>query len=307
MKTEPGRLQRKKRRTKATRNIALWPSRQTSKRPSANVKKKGIMVDAGATSHIVNDIAKFKSFDNTFQPDTHSIELADGTKCSGMAQRRGTVLIYLLDNDGRQQRAQLHEALYIPTYPHDIFSVARATNGGATVTFKKGDSHMITKSGNNRFDLHESGNLFYLPTVQKNVDKCNVCHDMQTWHDILGHCNYEDVQKLLGVVKGMEIRGSAVRPAQLCEICTKGKFTQTRNREPDRKATETLQLVHTDLAGPMRTPSLEGHKYAQSFTDDYSGAINVYFLKSKSDAIHATERFLWKSKMFTFRQRWRIY
>lgn len=263
-----------------------------SERPSANVKKKGIMVDAGATSHIVNDIAKFKSFDNTFQPDTHSIELADGTKCSGMAQRRGTALIYLLDNDGHQQRAQLHEALYMPTYPHDIFSVARATNGGATVTFKKGDSHMITKSGNNRFDFHESGNLFYLPTVQKNVDKCNMCHDMQTWHEILGHCNYEDVQKLLGVVKGMEITGSAVRPVQLCEICTKGKFTQTRNREPDRKATEPLQLVHTDLAGPMRTPSLEGHKYAQSFTDDYSGAITVYFLKSKSDAIHATERFL---------------
>ena len=269
-------------------------AKTSSERPSANVKKKGIMVDAGATSHIVNDITKFKSFDSSFQPDTHSIELADGTKCSGMAQRRGTALIYLLDTDGRQHRAQLQDALYMPTYPHDIFSVARGTNGGATVTFKKGDSHMITKS-NHRFDFHESGNLFYLPTVQKNVnddDKCNVCHDMQTWHEILGHCNYEDVQKLLSVVKGMEIRGSAARPAQLCEICAKGKFTQTRNREPDKKATEPLQLVHTDLAGPMRTPSLEGHKYAQSFTDDYSGAITVYFLKSKSDAIHATERFL---------------
>lgn len=214
-------------------------------------------------------------------------------KCSGMAQRRGTALIYLLDTDGRQHRAWLKDALYMPTYPHDIFSVARGTNGGATVTFKKGDSHMITK-GNHRFDFHESGNLFYLPTVEKNVngDKCNVCHDMQTWHEILGHCNYEDVQKLPDVVRGMEIKGSATRPAQLCEICTKGKFTQTRNREPDRKATEPLQLVHTDLAGPMRTPSIEGHKYAMSFTDDYSGAITVYFLKSKSDATHSTERFL---------------
>ena len=163
----------------------------------------------------------------------------------------------------------------MPTYPHDIFSVARATNGGATVTFKKGDSHMIAKKGT-RFDFHESGNLFYLPTVEKNVDKCNVCHDMQTWHEILGRCNYEDVQKLLGVVKGMEIRGSTVRPAELCEVCTKGKFTQTRNREADRKATEPLQLVHTDLAGPMRTSSLEGHKYAMSFTD----------------SVQATERFL---------------
>lgn len=83
-------------------------------------------------------------------------------------------------------------------------------------------------------------------------------------------------RKLLSVVKGMEISGSAARPTKMCEICTKGKFTQTRNREPDRKATEPLQLVHTDLAGPMRTSSLEGHKYAISFTDNYSGAISVF-------------------------------
>ena len=53
-----------------------------------------------------------------------------------------------------------------------------------------------------------------------------------------------------------------------------------------------IELVHTDLAGPMRTPSIEGHRYAQSFTDDYSGTMFVYFLKSKSDTVQATERFL---------------
>lgn len=98
---------------------------------------------------------------------------------------------------------------------------------------------------------------------------------MQTWHEILGHCNYEDVQKLQGVVKGMEIKVSAVRPNQLCEICTQFKFTQTRKREPDTRAKEPLELVHTDLAGPMPTASIEGHKYAQSFTDDYSGTMLV--------------------------------
>lgn len=255
------------------------------------MRMKGIMVDAGATSHIINDIGKFKSFDDSFQPESHSVELADGTKCSGMAQRRGTTLIDLLDNAERQHKAQLRDALYMPSYPHAIFSVARATNGGATITFKKGDSCMVTKDGS-RFDIHESVNLYYLPTVEENVDQCKGCHDMQTWHEILGHCNYEDVQKLQGVVKGMKIKGNTVRPAQLCEVCTQGKFSQTRNREPDSKAKEPLQLVHTDLAGPMPTPSIEGYRYAQSFTDDYSGTMFVYFLKSKSDAVQATEKFL---------------
>ena len=171
-----------------------------SDRPPGNVKMKGVMVDAGATSHIVNDINKFKSFDNSFQSETHSVELADGSKCSGIAQQRGTAVIHLLDNAGRRHTAQLRDTLYMPSYPHDIFSVARGTNGGATITFKKGDSRMVTKGGS-RFDIHEDGNLYYLPTVEKDVDQCKVCHDMQTWHEILGHCNYEDVKRLRGVAR----------------------------------------------------------------------------------------------------------
>lgn len=30
--------------------------------------------------------------------------------------------------------------------------------------------------------------------------------DIQTWHRILGHCNYEDVCKLQDVVEGMQIK-----------------------------------------------------------------------------------------------------
>ena len=30
---------------------------------------------------------------------------------------------------------------------------------------------MVTKGGS-RFDIHEDGNLYYLPTVEKDVDQC---------------------------------------------------------------------------------------------------------------------------------------
>lgn len=49
-----------------------------------------------------------------------------------------------------------------------------------------------------------------------------------------------------------------------------------------RRAKGPLQLAHTDLAAAMQTPSIEGHKYVQSFTNDYSGTMFVYFLKIKS-------------------------
>ncbi|KAK3876712.1 hypothetical protein Pcinc_018524 [Petrolisthes cinctipes] len=69
-------------------------------------------------------------------------------------------------------------------------------------------------------------------------------------------------------------------------------MTQYRNREPDEKATEKLELIHCDLAGPIDPPAREGFKYAITFVDDYSGVIMVYFLKHKSDTVAATERFL---------------
>ena len=53
-----------------------------------------------------------------------------------------------------------------------------------------------------------------------------------------------------------------------------------------------LELVHTDLVGPIDPISKDGFRYAIAFTDDYSGAVFVYFLKSKSDTVKAAEQFL---------------
>ena len=92
-----------------------------------------------------------------------------------------------------------------------------------------------------------------------------------------------------GVVDGMKI--SSKQNFQ-CVTCDLGKLTNTRSRTPDDRATERLQLVHCDVAGPMSIPSREGSVYAINFVDDYSGAVIVYFLKAKSDAPRALERFL---------------
>jgi len=69
-------------------------------------------------------------------------------------------------------------------------------------------------------------------------------------------------------------------------------MTQFRSREPDARASAPLELVHTDLAGPITPTGRDGFRYAISFIDNYSGMICVYFLKHKSDAVAATKRFL---------------
>ena len=46
-----------------------------------------------------------------------------------------------------------------------------------------------------------------------------------------------------------------------------------------------LQVVHSDVCGPMPTDSIGGNKYFVTFIDDYSRCCAVYFLifKSKSE------------------------
>ena len=262
------------------------------KQRAHRANKKGLMVDTGATSHIINDISMFRRFDDTFQPLKHCVELANGEKTNGVAERRGDAEVCLIDSRGQHHYATLKRALYIPSYPQDIFSVKAATASGATVVFKQGEDALICRDGA-RFNIHEYNRLYYLQTVNGECeDQCKGVYDMQTWHEILGHCNYDDVQKLQHVVDGMTIKGKTDMSALHCEVCTQGKFTQTRNREADVRAKTPVELVHTDVAGPIDPVSRDGYRYALSFTDDFSSAVFVYFLKNKSDTVEATEKFL---------------
>lgn len=257
-----------------------------------SVNTKGIMVDCGATSHMISDYTKFKTVDKTFKPENHVIELADGTKVSGVAKARGEAEIALMDSKGHKVTALLKNALYIPTFPQDIFSVRAATLNGAELHFKKGDNWMSV-SDTTRFNIEVCGKLYYLPTItDENNDELKVCHDIQTWHRILGHCNFEDVSRLENVAEGMKIRGKCDKSSLKCDVCIEGKTVETRNKNADSKATEILALVHTDLCGPMDPTDRDGYRFTLAFTDDYSGMIWTYFLKTKSDTARATEKFL---------------
>ncbi|PIK35791.1 hypothetical protein BSL78_27378 [Apostichopus japonicus] len=94
------------------------------------------------------------------------------------------------------------------------------------------------------------------------------------------------------VVKGMKIKGEVDKSTFDCDTCTQEKFVNSRSRKLDAKATTPLELVHTDLAGLINPVAKDGFKYAATFTDDYSGAIYVYFIGNKGDTALVLEKFL---------------
>ena len=178
-----------------------------------------------------------------------------------------------MNTNGNKVSDTLKGGLFIHSYPQDIFSLKSATANGAAITFKKNKNELIHKNGT-KFNIFVHNGLYYLmSTTNKSEDSCQGCYDINTWHRILGHCNYDDIRKLPNVVKGMKIKEKIRTLNKNCEICIQGKIFQSRNRQPDRRAAFTFELIHTDLAGPIEPADMNGHRYAITFSDDFSCAI----------------------------------
>ena len=81
-------------------------------------------------------------------------------------------------------------------------------------------------------------------------------------------------------------------PVSTCESCILGK--QHRESFPmvvAYRAMKPLELVHTDMCGPMRTQSIGGSCYFLAFIDDYRRKTWVYFLKQKSETFAKFKEF----------------
>ena len=79
-------------------------------------QKCKVLVDCGATTHIINDRSKFVKFDETFDPQNHLKELADGSRTSGVVSGRGNVSVLVRDVNGSPHKMILENALYVPSY-----------------------------------------------------------------------------------------------------------------------------------------------------------------------------------------------
>ena len=93
---------------------------------------------------------------------------------------------------------------------------------------------------------------------------------MELWHKRLGHLHVNRVKGLQSMVVGMDL-GKGASQILACEGCVEGK--QARASFPSdggTRATQVLELVHSDVCGPMKILSFGGARYFVTFIDDFS-------------------------------------
>lgn len=77
-----------------------------------------------------------------------------------------------------------------------------------------------------------------------------------------------------------------------CEKCVLSKQTRTSfQNKAEYQAKHILELIHTDICGPITPKSFSGKRYLISFIDDFSRKTWVYFLKEKSEAFEVFKKF----------------
>ncbi|RVW66421.1 Retrovirus-related Pol polyprotein from transposon TNT 1-94 [Vitis vinifera] len=70
-----------------------------------------------------------------------------------------------------------------------------------------------------------------------------------------------------------------------------GKAHQLPYEESKWKAKGPLELIHSDVFGPVKQASLSGMKYMVTFIDDFSKYVWVYFMKEKSETFSKFKEF----------------
>jgi hypothetical protein len=76
-----------------------------------------------------------------------------------------------------------------------------------------------------------------------------------------------------------------------CEACLLGKMTKTPFIGFPERASDLLELIHTDVCGLMSTAARGGFQYFITFTNDLSRYGYVYLMKHKSETFEKFKEF----------------
>lgn len=241
-------------------------------------------VDSGATDHMINSIKHFNSVQDLEKPIKVYVaklnEYVEATKI-------GNIEI-LLDVNGCVKKAQIKNVLFVKDLSHNLFSVRKVEKEGFKVVFEQGrvdiyKNDVCLHSGIRVRNLYEI--QFKVPINKEySAYACKpLVYDLDIWHNRLGHLSHDNIKKLENIVKGLNVDKVNVKNDP-CKICMESKICRLPfSKKTGRVTKRPLELIHTDVCGPISPETVDGFRYFLTFLDDYTHFTIVYLLKHKSE------------------------
>ena len=108
------------------------------------------------------------------------------------------------------------------------------------------------------------------------------------WHCRFGHIGVKRMKKLHA--DGF-LESFYYESLDACEPCLMGKMTKTLFSGTMKRATNLLEIIHTDVCGPMNIEARDRYHYFLTFTDDLSRYGDIYLMKHKSETFEKFKEF----------------
>ena len=237
------------------------------------------IIDSGCSHHMIGGKSKFTTFT---QYDGNSVRFGNYAPC--LIKGKGSIKItknILCDNVYHVER---------PNY--NLLSVPQLGNIGCKAEFENRISKIYDSQGSLIGKGNQTrSNMFYLNMKD---DSCLIVQtdDVWLWHKRLCHVNFDN---LISIRKMKKVRGlpKLKKPNNtMFKQCQLGKMTKSTFKTKAYTYNEVLELVHTDLCGPIVVQSYKGDRYIILCVDDYSRMMIVMFLKHKSEAFQMFKWYL---------------
>ncbi|KAJ9557826.1 hypothetical protein OSB04_012440 [Centaurea solstitialis] len=236
-------------------------------------------IDTGSGNHICNHLQGFTRR-KTLRKDRSNLRVGEGTPL--IAEAVGSYSLSLPSG----LVLELDNCYYIPNMIKNVLSFDLLVDQGF---YYKYDYKMISVFKDNIFYFKATPvNGLYTVNLQDNsseiyhISKRSKDIEDQTylWHCRLGHINKKHVELLL---KGGFLGNFDYKPFDNCESCLSGKMTKQPFNNENKRATDLLEIIHTDVCGPFSHVARGGYRYFITFTDDFSRYGYVYLMRHKSE------------------------
>jgi hypothetical protein len=245
-----------------------------------------------------------------------AIVQADGKEGKGLeVLKEGQVYLHTIGvgaQAGSSPRLMLRRVLWVPHLAANLFSVAKAVDSGAKVTELSSERFSLTWEGEamivGRRQQTNDGGLWVISSkysykypktmAEEELGKLQKEELVQaqqavvqrskadTVHRRMGHLSYQNLEKLVSMAEGLGVNEKEVKEASkmVCEECQEGKQVAQPFPDSSRAVKAPLELVHTDVCGPLTTTARGGKRYFLTVTDHFTKYSEVVPLQSKEEA-----------------------
>ncbi|KAJ9557122.1 hypothetical protein OSB04_011736 [Centaurea solstitialis] len=237
------------------------------------------VIDTGSGNHICNHLQGFTRR-KTLRKDRSNLRVGEGTPL--IAEAVGSYSLSLPSG----LVLELDNCYYIPNMIKNVLSFDLLVDQGF---YYKYSYKMISVFKDSIF-YFKATPVDGLYTVNLKDNNSEIYHiskrskdiEDQTylWHCRLGHINKKRVELLL---KGGFLGNFDFKPFDNCESCLSGKMTKQPFNSENERATDLLEIIHTDVCGPFSHVARGGYRYFITFTDDFSRYGYVYLMRHKSE------------------------